>query len=488
MKESFRNLLKYCLRPPDLVGYFFIATLWVFLYGSLIRPAHNLLGDSDLCWLIKTGLWILEHQQVPDHNVFGIDAVQSAIPLVCYQWLYEVILGGSFQWLGFHGVVLVGSLIGGLIVVSIGLWLKERGFKPVPDILLPLLMTLVLLCYFAQARPYLASFLLVVTLLRLLKHPKKILWIPLLFLLWANIHLGFVAGIGILAVDCLLEAGQNRSWKPFKILGLSLLATGLNPNGFELYTYLWNLGQSPFMNGTIEELQSINFHQDASLLLLIMLGILAAIRAFNDPRIQPLERVWFFIGLGMSLYSIRHLYLFFIFMTPFVAAATDLCWHQWSGNPLRNFQFTFNRMSFQPANCLLGVSLVALTMAYYQVFPAYFKTAEVPAPLFQYLKAQGIQEKILMDGSMGSYFLYFSPKVRGVLDTRFDMYGDSVVRKVYQAYLLQEGWQAYLQEAKIHYILYTPDRWKEALILENLHGWKPLYKDDSVTLLQDKAK
>jgi hypothetical protein len=75
------------------------------------------------------------------------------------------------------------------------------------------------------ARPQMFSVLLFAIELYLLEvartRPKVLLWIPLLMLLWANLHGAFVVGLGLLAVEVVAAAwcGDRRSATRFLLVG-----------------------------------------------------------------------------------------------------------------------------------------------------------------------------------------------------------------------------------------------------------------------------
>jgi len=63
------------------------------------------------------------------------------------------------------------------------------------------------------------------------RYNRTVWFIPLMFMAWANLHAGFIAGLAILAFLAL----KNRQKVLAAVLGLSILATFINPYGPRLY-------------------------------------------------------------------------------------------------------------------------------------------------------------------------------------------------------------------------------------------------------------
>src|SRR5205085_4765252 len=95
---------------------------------------------------------------------------------------------------------------------------------------------------------------------------RKLLWIPVIFAAWANIHIQFVYGLLVLAM-AIAEALAARRWKnvPTKIatgplaatFAFSLMATLANPYGWRIYAVAHDLATQSGALNKIGELQAI---------------------------------------------------------------------------------------------------------------------------------------------------------------------------------------------------------------------------------------
>jgi hypothetical protein len=80
-----------------------------------------------------------------------------------------------------------------------------------------------------------------VVLSRILSGAKRLWCIPLLFIIWANVHGGWTVGLGMLAVwsagELFWRGPQRRFWMLTGVTALSALAILVNPYGFDLWRF-----------------------------------------------------------------------------------------------------------------------------------------------------------------------------------------------------------------------------------------------------------
>jgi hypothetical protein len=185
------------------------------------------------------------------------------------------------------------------------------------------------------ARPFLSVRTQVMTLLgfalvlwlwsRAQDRTSKVLWaLPPLFLLWANLHGGFVAGLVLLG---LLLAGsvvlrivaqrwpaQSRrfdqpipSWQHVgvlsAVLGLSALVTFLNPYGMRLHGEIYASLNDHFMIETLHEWQPVDLGTSAGRTYVLYLATLAVALLLWYRRWEPLR--WLLLATFL-MWSILH--------------------------------------------------------------------------------------------------------------------------------------------------------------------------------------
>jgi hypothetical protein len=241
------------------------------------------LSDPDVWWHIRLGDWIMAHHQIPAGELFAYTAFGN--PLVAHEWLSETVfaalaaagglllvtvLMGLVAWSALLAAVLRGSMRGaGPVVLAVGLVLAARVAEPVLGTR-PQVFTFALICWTLWiAETYLRG------------GGRRIWLLPPLFLLWANLHAGFIAGIGLLAIVVLAETVKHH-WPMGTVapirrirglgiaLGASALAACVNPYGPGLYVFAATTGSTERQKGIIEW-QSPNFADPAMWVLLALL-------------------------------------------------------------------------------------------------------------------------------------------------------------------------------------------------------------------------
>jgi hypothetical protein len=180
-----------------------------------------------------------------------------------HEWLSEVIFHLAFAGMGPLGLILLKTATS-LIVFGLLYWrLCSQGLPPLRAGLIVLAVVHFFLVSLITARTLFFSypFFLVVLIMvrRLSRGEMSWAWtLPPLFALWANLHPGFLAGIGVLAIWSLTELGA-RSLSPrageipngpstrviLTVLTTSTLATILNPHGLDLWTFLYRTATVP---------------------------------------------------------------------------------------------------------------------------------------------------------------------------------------------------------------------------------------------------
>ena len=187
----------------------------IFLFWALAIPlgfANRLLSsDGDLARHLRLGRAMLEQGAVLRHDFFSHTA--SGRPFLAFEWLSEVVYAAAERLGGLALVAIVASLVLALTFSLLARFLIRRGADPLLAYLVSMVAAVLTGSHWL-ARPHLFTLLAVVILLDLLEgEPPRRLWpFALLFVVWANLHGGFVYGyivIGAYLVGDLLEARHD---------------------------------------------------------------------------------------------------------------------------------------------------------------------------------------------------------------------------------------------------------------------------------------
>lgn len=177
--------------------------------------------DPDFGWHLQAGRYITSHG-IPGHDIYSYTA--SSFKWIDHEWGYDVILANIFKLS--HGWEILATLFATLWT----LMMYVSGRKS--STLLLIIATFAVLPY-AGIRPMVFTFLLFVALLKLSNHKSWRLkaLIPLMFLVWANLHGGLILGLLVL----IYFSYRDKDTKWLLVLVASILATFINPYGPSLY-------------------------------------------------------------------------------------------------------------------------------------------------------------------------------------------------------------------------------------------------------------
>ncbi len=399
---------------------------------ALAIPQSSIL-DPDSGWLMRTGELILQNGSLPAKDVFSF--TQGERPWILYQWLFEVYLGLLHRLAGLGGVIWGAALMIALTYALLLGFLIRVGLTRLVSVAL-VILTMMVTQFYWYARPNTFTLLaFMVLLLRLegyRRSPRGCLWdLPLLFLLWANIHLGFLLGLGVVLLYGLwawlapgaFRGAVGRDSRLLLIFPLCLGATFINPYGFSLITYFWHLSQAPTMNSSIIELRSPDFHFYPLYFFLVQLILLLWLGGGAYPgRSVVLTLVT--ITLVMALYAGRNIPFFAFAATVHLGYSLESRWPAPPPVPARP-----GRGAVWGAVVGVITLIVVTAVGFWRPGFYNFDPRFTPQGVAAYLSRQEPGPRPLNvfvhDGQWASYLIYrLYPRIRVFIDSRFDMYGD----------------------------------------------------------------
>jgi hypothetical protein len=235
--------------------------------------------DLDIWWHLKVGDWIVQHAAVPHTGILSRTAADR--PWVAYSWGYEVLMSRAYAWLGILGIGLYGTLltIGAAFAVY---WMLRRISGRFWTAWLLTLACCYPFLFMIMPRPVFFSIILFCVVLALLFEANRsgrvqtLYWLPLIFLLWANLHIQFIYGLA--PVGALLGAGillwlLERIGKSLAFLApqtlpvgklalifaTCILATCIGPYSYHLYGVVAEYSKAKSAYSLIVELQPLTF-------------------------------------------------------------------------------------------------------------------------------------------------------------------------------------------------------------------------------------
>ena len=307
------------------------------------------LSDPDVWWHMVLGNWILAHGQIPQTEMLSYTV--NGVSLAPHEWLAGVLFAwlnsegglfllalvmGAVSWIGLIAVALHGRLRGaGPVTIAVGLALGAKAAQPVLGI-----------------RPQVFTFaFLAITLLLVERHMRRggrLIWVlPPLYMLWANLHGGFVAGIAFIGLTVAVAVVAWRFRLPNFVplsrsvsLGIVAVACGLaaclNPQGIASYRFALSEATSEGSKGIIEW-QPPNFTDPGlwSLLALVIAFVVLGALALRHRRLAARDAILGVVACGSALLAVRNTSVAVAVVTPMVMGwAADA----FRSRPARAFQ------------------------------------------------------------------------------------------------------------------------------------------------------
>src|SRR5262245_11094907 len=207
--------------------------VWLFLgWTALLTGA-----DADLWGHVRFGIDFLQTWRLPSVDPYSY---AQDLPWINHEWLSEAIMGAAYSVGGPTGLVVVKAAAVILAyVLVIGAY---AGAPPLVGEAATVFLMWGALPLTMSVRPHLWTFLLVAAVARLTRSgsSRSMVLIPLLFVLWVNLHGGWIVGVALVGLWCAGEIWERRRLDP-RIVGVAVatvLATLVNPYGWGLWRFI----------------------------------------------------------------------------------------------------------------------------------------------------------------------------------------------------------------------------------------------------------
>ncbi len=302
----------------------FLLAVAILGFAAFTQPQF----DPDFWWHLRVGLDILA-SGVPQHNAYTFTAATH--PFITQEWGSEVIFALLYRALGMAPVILLIALVTWVGFVFGVMRANREGLS---RWILAIGAGLVIISGLQIWGPspqmwtfgFLGGLLVLLDAYRRRPNRRLLLWLIPMFIVWGNLHGGFVVGLGVIAVFLIGESistwlGEKGSLDLPRLrdlaaaLLLSALAAMVNPNGWGLYLYPLHLLLSPVAQANLDEWQPPNFHALGSLpVLFLLLSTMLVARWAKNTR--PADFLLALAGTVLLLYAVRNIPLFAIMVLP----------------------------------------------------------------------------------------------------------------------------------------------------------------------------
>ncbi len=481
--------------------------LGAFVALVFVQTFTNNLADFDLWWRLATGRLIHESGELPRRDVFSY--LPTMEPWVLHGWLTDLLfytLNRVFN--GGEGLQLLrwSLLLGSLYLCWITA--RLRGGSTLSAVLCLLLTREVFSFGFpvirAQAFTYFFFAFFIWWLERLrAKGSWSRAWVlsPLLCL-WANLHPGFLAGIGVLG---LYAAGQWRT--PRRALLLLAVATAgavlslVNPYGLDFWRQALLVSTTPAVDVTewLPVWKTL-LHGDRRSISLLFVGLLATSVALTlwRRRIDLTAALVLGATAVLAFQHNRHIVFFGISFAIFVPEMMREAMQAFHNSvPVRRYAPSLGALllgayflfCFLPVPKFLGQHLLVQPSRLLYVGPLLQQqvprgTAYYPVEALLFLQRNGLEGNLATHLAWGGLMVWAAyPKCRIAFDGRNESVFPLETRTLYFDFILaRPGWRIFLERFHTDILILRPFE-EIAVLMRKEPGWTTLYEDPGSILL-----
>lgn len=418
--------------------------------------------DPDFGWHLKLGE-LISRQGIPSTDPFSY--TMPSFPFVDHEWLTNIIFYDLYQNVGMAVMALLFAAIALLALLVVKPQNEGSAFA-----LAPFLLACAVLLPFLGVRPQVETWALTAVLLKVVTDDR--LWVkwrwflPVYFVLWANLHGGFVLGLVILIfVSALKSLVQRKIFTSDLVVVLSsILVTLLNPYGFNLWKEVWQQLSDNNLRSAIMEWIPLFLGLDWALLAFMPLAVLSGILIYRYRSKLTLTQISLYVFLMLAgLSSRRHTPLWVLTALPLTIQTLGFFYKE-----IGNIKFAQERF-----NKAYKVFLIAAF--FFLALEAFFYVGDLkkrqeknfyPQQAVQFLKQRSRSGRIFSSYHWGGYLIWKLPEQKVFVDGRMPSW----------------RWQApYQQESSAAFDEYDQ-------VLNNIDGLKILDKYQVQFVLWPKNK
>lgn len=313
------------------------ALMLVVLLSALGYAVAVPIWDSDFWWHIASGRTIWHDGALPEVDPFGVFGNENPIrneTILKGQWLGQILLYGIYELGGAHAIVALRVTLLLLSLLLVHSRLRQFNIPLAGRLAAVALIGLCLQGYTGD-RPQLFSIFFAALTFWVVDRagqdqaPRLYFLLPLIALVWANMHGGVVLGSALLIVHALMhwwrsrsnQAGAGNATKLLLAAALFAAATLLTPNGLDAYAYIFDLQGSNLQARTSEYTSALKIYQLGHNGLQVWVGfalLFAFLGMLGQLRAMPGQALLIALLLALSIESFRYLVFLLVVTAPYV--------------------------------------------------------------------------------------------------------------------------------------------------------------------------
>lgn len=438
-------------RPASVLPLLMLSALYAIPAVVAMMPVL----DLDIWWHLRTGEWVVQHGAVPTTDPFS--RYGQGRPWVAYSWLFEVLAYGLYRGFGLLGILALRVTLALTIAWAIHRLVAKREPRFAYGVAL-VGAALFALVPVVSERPWLFTMLFfaltldVVLDIRAGRFSKTAWFLPLIYVLWANIHIQFVYGLFVLALACAAPladrflglgdpsgsgdtAGSRDWWKLVALSAACVLATLANPYHVRLYAVILELATQPAPYRLVVEHLAMGFRMPWNWAVLGLTGA-AAFALGRRAKLSTFDVLLLVTTAYFSFHTQRD-----VWFVVLAAVGIIVTGRRRTGVGPDSFVLT-PRGAFAVV-ALVTVALLATGRKCGSLTERGLEqkvAATFPAGAVAFVEQHGYPGPLYNDFNWGGYLIWRLRRLPVALDGRTNLHGDERLLRFNDTYLGQRGW------------------------------------------------
>jgi len=385
--------------------------------------------DPDFGWRLAGGQLILENG-FPESDPFTYS--MPSYPWVDHAWGQSVLFAFLYPIVGKIGLAALYALLALLSLkitnsivskepgkdLSI-VYKKSLGFSFGDFSSFLFILSTSLLFVFFGIRAQVVTWVFTAVILKIVLNQsfwkKYKFFLPAIFLIWANLHGGFMSGLSILLLVLLVRSFRVKKidFVGLIIFVVSLLITLINPYDFGIWREVWSSISDSKLRWTIQEWMPTFTMLNLPMVIMFSMSGVFAWKQRKNLKLE--EFVLFLAFLVQGVSSKRHLPLFVIVSLPIV---THTIWAFYK--QIKVDKLNLKRLYVAYKYAWIGVIIIVFTQTIFDHAEGFSLVEQnyYPKGAVDYLKNNLPEGEIFSEYGWGGYLIWKLPEKKVFIDGR----------------------------------------------------------------------
>ena len=492
---------------PSVADLLFIYFAFAILQNANIR----LMDDPSLGWNLRVADLMLEQKGFLRSDEFGL--FSEGQPWVTQAWLADILLRLAYAWGGMNGIAFLTSLVLALALRQLYLGMIKADINWLVAVAWTFFAALGTSPAWA-ARPNIFTLLGIVLVFNICVEfhygrisARKTLWLVPIFIVWTNMHGGFVAGVIVVLltwfVECALAVGDmspagrqaaRRRLRWFTLVAaLGIAGTLVNPYGVGLHVCIFNLLTDPLIQSrTTGEWLPPNFASLGWWRVEILVLSFPLLLALSNKRMGMLELCVCVVWLHFALTAGRYCPLWVLLAAiPLAKLSCNVPFlRSWAAGFIQFFSRDVRHILLRnPKNshCFYSVVFGAILLfgsRWVGEFAAHNEEL-IPATALDELLDTYRGERVFHSINWGGYLTWhgweLQPRFKTWIDDR--IHGQRVFEEYMTIMNAGRGWSRALRDRGAELVC-VPVNAPLAVRIEEVGGWREIYRESGVVIFR----